>query len=148
MIYKIIGYFEESGKAFECDIEAPDPHAAMFEAAKQHHDGDLVIVGAVHWDDLYPPCEDSGKTASAETLYQNGAVVKWTLAGEEQECSLREWMDQNYTTDGLPNFDVWEATEKMELGERVMLGGGAQPLVECWMPCWLHQPTRRHGNGL
>ena len=130
MEYKIIGYFE-GNTVWTAQVQASDPHVAMFEASKGQA-ADLEIVCAIGEDgEITCPCEDSGTTASAETLYQNGAVVKWTTGGEDHECSLCEWIEGNSEIDSIG------VIERMEAGERVIEGGGAQPLIECWMPCWM-----------
>lgn len=69
-LYTVIGYHDSSGVTFTKECRANNAHEAMAKTADAIDEDDVTIVGAVTGVVPYftPPCEDSGKIASAADL--------------------------------------------------------------------------------
>lgn len=72
--FTVIGMYDDTGQAFADSVEAADASEAMrLVAACSLAPSDLCIIGAIEGEHtLAAPCEDSGKTAFAIDLLEEG----------------------------------------------------------------------------
>ena len=62
-IYTVIGLYHDTGQVFADFVRTTGPHEAMAIVARNRSDEAQIVAAVQGAHPVFPPCEDSGKSA-------------------------------------------------------------------------------------